>query len=67
MTKPCITVEAYTFRFNSELKCQQIPWRCSVNRKKRPAKLRSDKGVTKVLSGILEHDHERCTKPSASC
>ena len=41
-----------------ELKCQEISWRFSMSRKKCHARLRTDKDVTKVLSGSLEHNHE---------
>ena len=47
MRKPCIIVDGYTYRINTELKCQQISWWCSV-----------DMDITKVLSGCHEHNHE---------
>ena len=56
--KLCIIVQGYTFKMNSELKYQQISSQSSVNRKKCPAELRTVKDVTKVLSGILEYNHE---------
>ena len=57
MREPCIIVDWYTYRINSELKCQ-ILWRCSASTKKCHAKLRTDMDGTKILSGSLEHNHE---------
>ena len=56
MRKPCIIVGGHTYRISSELKCQQISWRCSASRQKCRAKLRTDLDITKVLSGCLEHN-----------
>jgi len=58
MGKESIIVHGYLFIKDSVLKCNEISWRCSSNKKKCKAKLRTDIDVSKVTAGNMEHNHE---------
>ena len=45
------------YRRDSILKSGEISWRCSLNRQKRKAKIRTDADSTTILSGTLDHNH----------
>jgi hypothetical protein len=57
MGKECMIVDGYTFRRDSILKSGEISWRCSLNRQKCQAKIRTDADSTRILSGTLDHNH----------
>ena len=57
MGKDSIIVDGYSFRKDRELKCAEISWRCTANRQKCKAKLRTDLNAAKIISGDLEHNH----------
>jgi hypothetical protein len=57
MGKECLIVDGYTFRRDSILKSGEISWRCSLNRQKCKAKIRTDADSTRILSGTLDHNH----------
>ena len=57
MGKECLIVDGYTFRRDSMLKSGGISWRCSLNRQKCKAKIRTGADSTRILSGTLDHNH----------
>jgi len=59
MGKPCIIVDGYTFRQDAQLKCEQISWRRTANRKNCKARPRTDLDTTEkcclaILSIIMK-------------
>ena len=62
MGKECLIVDGYTFRRDSILKSGEISWRCSLNRQKCKAKIRTDADSTIIVSGTLDHNH-----PASDC
>ena len=57
MGKECLIVDGYTFRRDSILKSGEISWRCSLNRQKCKAKIRTDADSTTIFAETLDHKH----------
>lgn len=60
--KPCLIRDGFTYRINNTLKNGEITWRCTENKHKCSAKLRTDGDKKSVLSVIGEHNHEPSTE-----
>ena len=54
--KKALLYEGFTYRIDFVLKSEDISWRCTKRGCK--AKLRTDKDITMVISGKLDHTHE---------
>ena len=56
--KKCLIYDGFTFRVDRILKNNDISWRCTNNKRKCKARVRTDGESKVVMSAISEHNHD---------